>query len=111
MTVKNLSFEKISCFLKGIKGNIEFDFKIDGPYPEAFIRFQPEDRYRLPTTTNFDYAFVVPEGGREIPSEILTHDMSPGGRMLLGLYNRHNSDTSVEIRYFTTEGSCQSDHF
>ncbi len=98
---------KNSHSIKVIEGNIELDFKLDGPVLNGYINFQPEGQYQLPDAMTFDDRFEVQKGGREIASQILSQKMKTGN-MLLGIYNKYTWNTKVQVRYFTTEGDCKS---
>ncbi len=78
---------------------------MDGLPVDAYIGFQEENEYKLPTEIYYNYGFHANDGSQVIPLATLTSGMKNknAGKMLLGIYNSHFMDENVKIRFYTID--------
>jgi len=97
--------------LRGIEDDIDLYFKVEGPFPEAYLNFQPDDSDKLPTDSDYYYGFHVREGVQEMPAlkEINGIKNFNEAILILGLKNSGSSNTNMEITYVAEEDGDDDD--
>jgi len=108
---RHFLLSKTNRFSQGIEDDIDLYFKVEGPFPEAYLNFQPDDSDKLPTDSDYYYGFHVREGVQEMPAlkEINGIKNFNEAILILGLKNSGSSNTNMEITYVAEEDGDDDD--